>query len=181
MINSLDSQEGQTKLKFHLLTHCKEFKRPSNTGNCVLEALGPASARKILWERVTPDEELLAVIASGKALLFYPDPHLSEDRVNHDLSGIEHIILLDGTWQEAKKIYKRSPYLQGMNTFSLTTHRVSEYNIRRNQREGGLCTAECVIEALTIIGEDERADSVNAAFKALMNRMVCRVNWQVHQ
>ncbi|WP_210411431.1 tRNA-uridine aminocarboxypropyltransferase [Oceanispirochaeta crateris] len=162
-------------MKFHLLTHKKEFKRPSNTGAVVVQALGSADARQVLWERVSPDQELLSHIASGKALLVYPEFLVSEERICHNFKGIEHMILLDGTWQEARKMYNRSPYLKNMKIFSIRSDKKSEYNIRRNQKDGGFCTAECVIEVLKIQGEVVKAASVTSAFKDLMNRMVSRV------
>jgi tRNA-uridine aminocarboxypropyltransferase len=168
-------------MKIHLLTHQKEYKRPSNTGTVVMDTLGESDVVKILWERKNPDKDLLDSIARGKAALLYKvfrdlkEPEEFEDRKVEDLTEIEDFIILDGTWQEAAKIYNKSPYLHGVKTFSFPSQNKSKYNIRRNQIKGGLCTAECVIELLKIIGETPKADKLHASFLEFLDLMVTRV------
>ena len=58
-------------------------------------------------------------------------------------------MLIDATWQEARKMYNQSPYLKALPKVSLVDAPKSIYPLRRNQIEGGLCTAECVIHLLT--------------------------------
>uniref|UniRef100_UPI00262BEB4A tRNA-uridine aminocarboxypropyltransferase n=1 Tax=Oceanispirochaeta sp. TaxID=2035350 RepID=UPI00262BEB4A len=153
----------------------KEFKRPSNSGNIVVESLGEGRARQILWERNVPDKDLLSTIEAGKSVLLYHDPHIPEERYIDTLSDIEDFLILDGTWQEARKIYNKSPYLQSMKIFSLSSDNESRYNIRRNQKEGGLCTAECVMELLKLKGEDQDAEILNNSFLNFLERMISRV------
>lgn len=168
-------------MKIYLLTHQKEYKRPSNTGTVVIDALDKSDVVKILWERKNPDKDLLDSIARGKAALLYKvsgdlnKTEEIEDRSVEDFTEIEDFIILDGTWQEAAKIYNKSPYLHGVKTFSLPSPNKSKYNIRRNQIEGGLCTAECVIELLKLKGEKRQADILNAAFLEFLDLMITRV------
>jgi DTW domain-containing protein YfiP len=75
-----------------------------------------------------------------------------------------HLVLIDATWQEARKIYNHSPYLRAAPRVVLEANTASSYRLRRNQPEGGLCTAECVIEILRKQGEDNAADRLEAAF-----------------
>ncbi len=56
------------------------------------------------------------------------------------------LVILDATWQEARKMLRQSPYLKTARTFSLDNTPSSQFNLRRNQVEGGLCTLECIIE-----------------------------------
>lgn len=131
-------------LKITLLTHFKELPKPSNTGRLVLEVLGEA-AEQIRWERITPPARLLEEITAGGVALLYPG---GADAAGSDLAGIRQIIIIDGTWHEARKIHQRSPYLQQVRRVSLQPSSKSRYNLRKNQKELGLCTAECVIEIL---------------------------------
>ena len=74
-----------------------------------------------------------------------------------NIEAYENIIIIDGTWQEAKKIFNQSPYLKAAPHFTLKTATNSLYKLRANQLEGGLCTVECIIEVLKLKGENKKA------------------------
>jgi tRNA-uridine aminocarboxypropyltransferase len=151
-------------MKFTLLTHFKELKKPSNTGRLVLEVLG-SDAEQLRWDRLIPPEGLLREIEAGGVALVYPG---GADETGGDLTGIRHVILIDGTWHEARKVYQRSPYLRKVRRICLKPAEKSVYNLRKNQKESGLCTAECVIEILRITGEKEQAERLQERFLALL-------------
>ena len=83
---------------------------------------------------------------------------------NDDLSDISRFILIDGTWHEARKIHQRSPYLQKARRVCLKPTGESRYNLRKNQKEACLCTAECVIDILRSKGEMEQAERLQERF-----------------
>ena len=151
-------------LKITLLTHFKEIPKKSNTGRLVLDVLGPA-AEQIRWDRLNPPRELLEEIASGGVALIYPG---GTDEDEMDLSAVRQFIVIDSTWHEARKIHQRSPYLQQVRRISLKPAGKSRYNLRKNQKESGLCTAECVIEILRATGHTEKADQLEERFLAHM-------------
>ncbi len=153
-------------MKFTLLTHFKEFDKRSNTGQLVLEILGEA-AEQVQWDRLNPPPGLVEEIESGGVALVYPGG--TDDEGNgDDLSGIRRFILIDGTWHQARKIHQRSPYLRMARRVSLTPAGVSQYNLRKNQKEACLCTAECVIEILRGIGMTEHAEQLRQRFLAFI-------------
>lgn len=147
-------------MNFTLLTHFKEFDKRSNTGRLVLEILGEA-AEQIRWDRLTPPARLVEEIESGGVALVYPG---TADEQGSDLSGITRCILIDGTWHEARKIHQRSPYLQKLRRVCLKPDAVSQYNLRKNQKDSCLCTAECVIEILRSTGRIDEADRLYRRF-----------------
>jgi DTW domain-containing protein YfiP len=147
-------------MKITLLTHFKELEKRSNTGRLVVDVLGN-SARQVCWDRMEPPEGLLAEIEDGGVALVYPGAAGEND---DDLSDIRQIILIDGTWHEARKIHQRSPYLQKIRRIGLRTGEKSRYNLRKNQKESGLCTAECVIEVLRLAGNVGEADLLQERF-----------------
>jgi len=153
-------------MKFTLLTHFKEFPKRSNTGRLVLDVLGP-DAEQVRWDRMAPPAELLEQIDRGGVALVYPG---SADEDNDDLSGIERCILIDGTWHEARKIHQRSPYLHGMRRVAIRPAGKSRYNLRKNQKEACLCTAECVVEILRMAGAEETADELECRFLAFIKQ-----------
>jgi DTW domain-containing protein YfiP len=153
-------------MKFTLLTHFKEFPKRSNTGRVVLEVLGDA-AEQLCWDRMNPSAGLLEEIERGGVALVYPG---ASDENDGDLRGITRFILIDGTWHEARKIHQRSPYLQKLRRVGITPSGLSRYNLRKNQKEACLCTAECVIEILRSTGEHAAADLLEERFLAFIKQ-----------
>ncbi len=151
-------------MKITLLTHFKEIPKKSNTGRMVLEVLGDA-AEQVRWDRLTPPAGLIQEIEAGGGALVYPG---ATGEQLDDLTGISQFILIDSTWHEARKIHQRSPYLQKVRRVSLKPSGTSRYNLRKNQRESGLCTAECVIEILRSTGHDAVAEQLEQLFLSNM-------------
>jgi DTW domain-containing protein YfiP len=151
-------------MKITLLTHSKEFGKRSNTGKLVVEVLGEV-AEQIQWDRMNPPADLLREIEAGGVALIYPG---AVDETGNDLTGICQVILIDGTWHEARKIHQRSPYLQNIRRVCLKTAEKSVYNLRKNQKESCLCTAECVIEVLRLAGDDAAAERLQQSFLAFI-------------
>ena len=153
-------------MKFTLLTHFKEFPKRSNTGRVVLDVLGE-KAEQVRWDRINPPVRLLEQIEAGGVALVYPGAAGEND---DDLTGIDHFILIDGTWHEARKIHQRSPYLQQVRRVCLKPAGQSRYTLRKNQKEACLCTAECVIEILRSTGDDAAAELLEESFLAFIGR-----------
>lgn len=151
-------------MKITLLTHFKEFEKRSNTGRVVMDVLGDA-AEQVRWDRMNPPVRLVEEIEAGGVALVYPG---AVDENDGDLSGITQLIIIDGTWHEARKIHQRSPYLQKIRRISLETGEKSMYNLRKNQKESGLCTAECVIEVLRRSGDVAAAERLQERFLAFI-------------
>ena len=144
-----------------LLTHQRELERQTNTGALALETCADL-VRRVVWARREPDAALLDLLQRGQALLVYP----GGDGPSAELRDFEHVILLDATWQEARKMYNQSPYLHPAPKAVLATDEASSYRLRRNQPDGGLCTAECVIRILRDKGLTQQADALAARFHA---------------
>ena len=151
-------------MKITLLTHFKEFDKRSNTGRVVLEILGDA-AEQVRWDRLNPHARLVEEIEAGGVALVYPGAVGEND---DDLSDITQFILIDGTWHEARKIFQRSPYLRKVRRIGLKPVGASQYNLRKNQKEACLCTAECVIEILRSTGRMEQAERLQERFLAFI-------------
>ncbi|AOS96070.1 DTW domain protein [Microbulbifer aggregans] len=148
-------------MKIYLLTHERELHRPTNTGAIAITA-GASLVRRVIWERKQPDVELKKLVATGSAALVYPAEE--SDPQPLDPTAFDNFILLDGTWQEARKIFNRTPYLKTAPRVSLQPESSSNYQLRRNQLQGGLCTAECVVELLRVKGYREVAGDIEARF-----------------
>jgi len=151
-------------IKITLLTHDKEFAKRSNTGRVVVDVLGDA-AEQLRWDRINPPAKLIEEIEAGGVALIYPG---ADNESGRDLADFKHFIIIDGTWHEARKIHQRSPYLQQVHRIGLKAAGKSVYNLRKNQKEAGLCTAECVIEILRGTGNIADAERLQDSFLAFI-------------
>ena len=140
-------------MHIYLLTHEREFNRRSNSGKLVQAFLGEECST-IAWRRTEPDENLLAAITSGRVAILGPAEKNTDntDTVNQ-VTDFDGFVLLDGTWQEAAKMFNKSPYLHDLPQVALSSQQASEFILRANQVEGGLSTAEC---AIALLREHER-------------------------
>jgi len=150
--------------KIYLLTHFKEIPKKSNTGRLVLDLLGEA-AEQICWNRMNPPNNIVEEIEKGGVVLVYPG---AEGEETDDLTGISQFIIIDGTWHEARRIHQRSPYLLKARRINLKPSEESRYNLRKNQKKSGLCTAECVIQILRAKGHYDTAELLEERFLAYM-------------
>lgn len=158
-------------MKIYLLTHEREWHRATNTGAL---ALGDSNdiVERILWQRLKPNKDLVRLIENNEAVLLYSNEESSSPQssdVSSELSSVsieeyDNIIIIDSTWQEAKKIFNHSVYLKKAPQFTLQTSNDSLYKLRANQPKGGLCTIECIIEVLRIKGQDKIAAELSLKF-----------------
>jgi DTW domain-containing protein YfiP len=163
-------------MKIYLLTHERELHRGTNTGSLAIED-SSGIVERIVWERVNPDSMLTRLIEKNEAVLLYSAGESSEPvpsslssapsstQLPVDIEAYENIIIIDSTWQEAKKIFNHSPYLKNAPQFTLKTTNDSLYKLRANQPKGGLCTIECIIEVLRMKGQCKVASALALTFE----------------
>jgi len=144
-------------MKLQLLTHPRELSKKTNTGALVAQALGK-NCRVIPWHRITPDAELLQEITTSSVALLYPGE--DSDELN-DKTDFANYIILDGTWQQAQKMYNQSPYLKALPKIHIRPTAASIFTLRRNQKSGGLSTAECAAEILKHGGLSAQAQQLH--------------------
>ena len=182
-----------------LLTHERELTRKTNTGQLALAAF-PEEVKSIVWSRTAPDNDLVAMLASQQAKLLFPasdtehtgpidhnalDTVLAEPALSNAQALLvpaqstviavqrmpNQVVILDATWQEARKMLRQSPYLKTAARVSLPPLMPeSAFILRRNQQEGGLCTAECIIALWRQCGRAEQATLLASLFTELNSR-----------
>lgn len=91
------------------------------------------------------------------------------DAVFRELEGI---ILLDGSWSQAKALWWRNPWLLKTQRLLLVPEKRSLYGkLRKEPRKESVSTLEACAQCLTFLGEDPAiADGLTAAFAQLLEK-----------
>ncbi|WP_299496589.1 tRNA-uridine aminocarboxypropyltransferase [uncultured Shewanella sp.] len=166
-----------------LLTHEREVSRQSNTGSIALHCY-PEYCQRVIWSRVNPEPKLVDWLNRGQAALLFPDEIAFEtpfeqtemreekDNKTNDINTLDVpnvLVILDATWQEARKMCRRSDYLKQAQKYALPQQiiasQLSQFTLRRNQIEGGFCTIECIQFLFRLKGMQTQADKLAQAFK----------------
>ncbi len=156
-----------SNIEFALLYHENELHKLTNTGKLILNSL--SNTTEYTWQRKEPPQALISKInqADTETWLLFPskEPVLSGDfHHRHDSSKKQLFVLLDATWQEAKKMVNKSPWLKALPCLEIQTDETSRYHLRRNQSEGNLCTCEAGIEVLEMVKEPENAQALSCYY-----------------
>lgn len=162
----------KTDARIWILSTEKEFYRPSNTAR-ILALVNPNSTEIFLWERTKIPEKLVANLNNEiyKPFLLFPIENYETEvrKVEYKNTGkIPAFIIIDGTWKEARKIFRRSAYLEKVPIISLVPDFQSKYDLRRGVKDGNLCTIEAAIEVLKINGEIENSQVVNEFYNLFL-------------
>jgi len=154
-----------------LLTHPNEFRRDTNTGKLLATSIENCEVME--WQRSEPPAQLLSDLASGHyrpAVLF---PSESSQPLSSPPLGDDPrpwlFILLDGTWQEAKKMHNRSSWLKALPHYHLQVEGRSDYSLRRNQQPGHLCSCEVGAALLRETHYQTQAEQLEHFFQLYLN------------
>jgi DTW domain-containing protein YfiP len=138
------------------------------------------SLTKILGRTTDPQRWAILYLGSVKAAAVLPDRDIvvvnkSGNAVDHQeqaLREIEGIILLDGTWSQAKALWWRNAWMLKCRRVVLGPKRPSRYGrLRREPRSDGLSTIEA---AAMLLARLERNPEIETALHASFERLLAR-------
>lgn len=170
-------KKANTNAGFLLLMYDTEILKPSNTGKLIADIVPDVHA--FIWSRTEVEQALLDVINDPKwfPIVIFPEQYAepSQEVINSlpvDISSKRPLfIMLDGSWREAKKMFRKSPYLQDFPVFSIDPEKdleegyLSKYQIRKAQKSEQLATAEVAAHVLALTGEPKSAAILSAWFE----------------
>ena len=140
--------------------------KPSNTGWLIADVVADTFA--FGWARTAVDPALLALLADPQwqPYVVFPGEFVASERVVTDVQLVPGkrplFVLLDATWPEARKIFRKSPYLDYLPVLSLQSEQLSNYRLRRSQRDQHFCTSEVAALCLAASGDVIAAQILNA-------------------
>jgi DTW domain-containing protein YfiP len=131
--------------------------RPTDPQRWAILYLGSVKA-----ETVLPGRDIVVVNKNGNAV----------DHQDSALREIEGIILLDGTWSQAKALWWRNGWMLKCKRVVLGPKRPSRYGkLRREPRRDGLSTIEA---AAMLLARLERKPEIETALNASFERLLAR-------
>jgi hypothetical protein len=126
------------------------------------------------WARTEVDPALLALLADPQwqPYLVFPGEFVDARRVVHSVQADAAaagpkarrplFVLLDATWPEARKMFRKSPYLDHLPVLSLAPEQISRYRLRRSKRDDHFCTSEVASLCLALADEPLAASMLEA-------------------
>ena len=139
--------------------------KPTNTGWLVADVVPDTFA--FGWARTEVDPALLALLADPQwqPVVVFPGEYAAPQRVVHEVAASDQrplFVLLDATWGEARKMFRKSPYLDCFPVLSLRPEQVSNYVLRRSRRDDHFCTSEVAALCMELAGETRAARVLEA-------------------
>jgi DTW domain-containing protein YfiP len=150
--------------------------KPSNTGWLIADVVADTSA--FGWARTEVDPALLALLADPQwqPYLVFPGEFVAAGRVVTQVQPSDAknekralFVLLDATWPEARKMFRKSPYLDHLPVLNLQSEQLSNYRLRRSQSDDHFCTSEVAALCMALAGELHAAQILEAYLDVFTN------------
>lgn len=169
-----------------LVMYDVEALKPSNTGWLIADLI--ADTHAFGWQRTAVDSKLIELLQDPQwqPCVVFPGEYVAPERVITELpqaSGKRPLfILLDATWSEARKMFRKSPYLDQLPVLSLQPEQLSRYRLRRSKRDEHLCTAEVAALCLELAGDQRAAQALDAWLDLFSERYLgAKHHWPVDE
>ena len=150
--------------------------KPSNTGWLVADVVADTFA--FGWARTEVAPALLALLADPQwqPYVVFPGDFVEPQRVvthvqpctptartDHPATARRPLfVLLDATWPEARRMFRKSPYLAPLPVLSLQPEQLSRYRLRQSANAAHLCTLEVAALCMALAGEAPAARVMTA-------------------
>jgi DTW domain-containing protein YfiP len=86
---------------------------------------------------------------------------------------VEKLVVIDGTWPQARKLLRMNPSLAKLPRLGLVPRKPGNYRIRKEPAADCLATIEAVVELLGVLERDPaRFDAMLAAFEWMVDRQL---------
>lgn len=148
--------------------------KPSNTGWLIADVVADTWA--FGWARTEVDPGLLTLLADPQwqPYVVFPGEFVAPERVVTAVEPVQGgkrplFILLDATWPEARKMFRKSPYIDAFPVLSLAPEQLSRYRLRRSTREDHFCTSEVAALCMELSGEGHAAQTLEAYLDVFTN------------
>lgn len=166
-----------------LLMHRNEVLKPTNTGRLIADCF-PDNTFAFVWSRTDIDDQLQALLDDSERswLLVFPGEKNPQHKIDNSSQETPQntlqetpqptaakkkttLLIIDGTWKQARKIYGQSPWLHQFPALSLTPSTTSQYNMRKAPEKFQTSTAEAFIDTLEYLGKSAPSQLLHEYFQ----------------
>jgi DTW domain-containing protein YfiP len=185
------SPKSSSNAGFLLLMYDTEVLKPSNTGKLIADVVPDTFA--FLWSRTKENKEMLAILndEQWQPYVVFPQQYAQPEREVFCNEMPVHsgkrplFIMLDGCWREAKKMFRKSPYLNKFPIAAFDPHLLDEaantsrYQIRVAEENYQFATAEVAARMLAMAEEPVNAKLLDQWFDMFSfqyQKSVCQKN-----
>jgi DTW domain-containing protein YfiP len=165
----------ETRTKVVILQHPRERDMPIGTARMASLCLPHAELHVgIRWAEHAALAAALADPARPPILL-YPGPD-AKDVLREPPAGPVTLIMVDGTWSQAKSVVRDNPILQALPRYAFAAPEPSQYRIRREPSVEYTSTIEALMHVLGVLeGAPERFRALLTPLRTMVdNQLACQ-------
>ncbi|KAL4609657.1 DTW domain-containing protein 2, partial [Arapaima gigas] len=155
----LPARPLQVNTRLYIVQHPAEESRALRTVPLLAASLPPGKCTVLVGRRFSEERnpELAAVCHNPSTLVLYPGPHAAnlEDMEMDLVSTTRTVVIIDGTWSQAKDMFHRNALFHIPRQVQLKSSPSSQYVIRTQPTNMCLSTLECAAAALAIMEKNQ--------------------------
>lgn len=164
------------KTKVVVLQHPREADNPIGTAWMVEKCLG---AERIVGVDLGNDPGFVAAVSAPNAILLAPGPSAIDLHASPP-KGPVTLIVVDGTWSQATKLFRSNPGLAAIPRYAFQPAKPSNYRIRREPADHCVSTIEATVAALACLEPESQVERVLAGFDAMVDHQLRIAREQSH-
>lgn len=165
--DSIPQVDNQTDVL--ILQHQRERSHPFNTARIVKQALQKCD---LVFDRNESFAGRSLSIHANAALLYPGRDSKLITEMRPDETP-DQLILIDGTWDQAKSLFRDIPQLHNLPQIKLAPATPGQYRIRREPTSTSLSTIEATVQALQLLEpETEGLDRLLGAFDTMVEQQL---------
>jgi DTW domain-containing protein len=144
----------ETKTRVIVLQHPRETDVGINTVRIAAQALANSEVRVGIAFPENPDW----LTPDRPVGLLYPGTD-AIDITSEPPEGPVTLVVIDGTWSQARSLVNRNPWLKALPRFAFTPRAPSAYQIRREPKPDYVSTIEALAHVLSVLERDETLEA----------------------
>ena len=178
-------EKQPNRVKLVVLQHPDEVNNKKATA--IIAELGLQQYQQWVGEDFTQHVELNQLLKdkAGKIAVLFPARHaikLGSQDALRATQGIEFLIVIDGSWRKAKKVWQLNPQLHNVLAVTFSDALVSDYRIRKEPEAGYLSTVESVVYALRSLEDSaEGYQSLLDLFAEMVDFQIEKMGTDIYQ
>lgn len=171
-----------TEVELIILQHPTEAKRPLGTAKIL--SLSLVNCRTFIGENFTDHTELNTLLADEQyqyQVLFLDGTSQAISSSSNQTKQKQRVILLDGTWKKAYKMWQLSTNLHSLPKVHLDTELSGNYRVRKAPKDNALSTAEAGYHVLSQLDGESGATKELDKFGSILTAFDNMIEFHISQ